>query len=86
MEIVVNMPDPFKDMSERIAHNEGQSFGGAYVIVPPTSNNLNISPIEVLVLDTQQDAAQFFMLLQTKIKTVLEQIDLEERKRAGFGR
>ncbi len=81
------MSDPFKDMSDRIDHNATEKFGGAYVIVPPSSPEMPIEPIEVLVLDTSMDAAQFFMLLQTKIKTVLDRIEQEERRRMGaFGR
>jgi hypothetical protein len=81
------MSDPFQAMSERLARNTSEKFGGAYVIVPPSSPELTIEPIEVLVLDTQQDAAQFFMLLQAKIRTILERIEQEERRRmSAFGR
>lgn len=72
----------FHAMGYRIEANDKESFGGAYVILPPG----NRPPIEVLVLDSQQDAAQFFMLLQAKIKTALDQIEADERKSMVFGR
>lgn len=72
------MPDnalPFRNMSQRIEHNEQGGFGGAFVIVPPDG----AAPMETLILDATSDAAQFFMLLQARITTRLKEIEEAER-------
>lgn len=75
--------DLFKKMAALIEQNEGSTFGGAYVIIPPGQD---AKAMEVLVLDTQQDQAQFFMLLHAKVQSALQQIDDQQRKAQMYGR
>ena len=75
--------DRFRQMAERIDHNAASSFGGAYVIIPPKGA---FTPWEVLVLDTQEDPAQFLMLLQAKISAMMDELRAKEAQQGGFGR
>ena len=70
----------FTAMAERIIHNAGADFGGAFVIVAPGGDPI----MESLVLDPKQDVAHFFMLLSTKIQQALEEIKQREA-RSHFG-
>lgn len=73
--------DRFHKMGERIAHNAGVSqFGGAAVIIPPGGGE----PIEVLILDSQGDVAQFWGTIKGRIAMVLQ--NLEDQAKMGFGR
>lgn len=70
----------FHKMGERITHNaEVSQFGGAAVIIPPGGGE----PIEVLILDSQGDVAQFWGTIQTRIQLVLQQ--LQDQRAMGFG-
>lgn len=71
----------FGAMAKRIVHNAGQSFGGAFVIVPP-----NGDPIETLILDAKQDPAQFWSLIKTRCDIALQEIDERQRTTRPFGR
>lgn len=70
----------FAGMAERIRHNAEAQFGGAFVIVDPSGDAL-----ETLVLDATSDAAQFYMVLQTRITNKLKEIEEKERL-TQFGR
>ncbi len=74
--------DPFTKMAERIALNEGATFGGACVIVPPGDT----TPIEMYVLDSAQDPGQFWSTLKTRIEMAILEIDTKKRMEAGYGR
>lgn len=79
-----NEHDPslqFDAMAKRIVHNAGQSFGGAFVIVPP-----NGDPIETLILDAKQDPAQFWSLIKTRCDLAISEIDEHQRQARPFGR
>lgn len=69
---------PFKEMAEAIEHNAEQGFGGAVVVVPPSSGG---DPISILILDSQGDPAQFWSTIQTRISIVLD--TLKDRSRPG---
>lgn len=74
---MTDTPDaPFSKMAERIAHNAGSTFGGAFVIVPP---GLDAVPVEILFLDPNPNPAQFWGTIQAKAQMALA--DLEERQR-----
>jgi len=70
-------------MAERLNHNPDSPFGGCFVVVPPNEGG---DPIETLILDSKQDAAQFWMLLKTKCDIALGELDQKQRQAATFGR
>ena len=74
--------EPFTKMAERIALNEGATFGGACVIVPPGET----TPIEMYVLDSAQDPGQFWATLKTRIEMAVLEIDEKKRMAMGYGR
>ena len=76
-------PARFRAMAEAIERNEGGSFGGCFVIIPPDDGG---EPIETLILDSKQDLAQFWNAVITKCQIMLA--DVEQKQRAGqaFGR
>jgi hypothetical protein len=76
----------FQDMADRIRHNAGQSFGGAFVVIPPVNNGGD--PLETLILDSKQDPAQFWTLLKVKCDLAIGELDQRARnQQAGaFGR
>lgn len=71
--------DRFHKMGDRISHNVGVAqFGGAAVIIPPGGGE----PIEVLILDSQGDVAQFWGTIKGRIAMVLQ--SLEDQAKMGF--
>lgn len=75
--------DRFRKMADAIDKNAEGSFGGAFVVVPPVEAG---EPLETLILDTKQDAAQFWMLLKTKCDIALGELDAKQRTQSTFGR
>lgn len=73
----------FTRMAARIEANKCESFGGAFVIVPPSDGG---SVIDTLVLDNRQDATQFWILLKSKCDTALVELDQKQRQQSTFGR
>ena len=73
----------FQRMAERMSVNGNEAFGGAFVVVPPENGG---DPIETLILDSKQDAAQFWMLLKTKCDIALGELDAKQRQASTFGR
>ena len=78
----MNNAEPFTKMAERITHNEGATFGGACVIVPPGET----TPIEMYVLDSAQDPGQFWATILTRIQTAIHDSDQKKLANQGFGR
>lgn len=76
-------PQRFRAMADAIERNEGDIFGGAFVVVPPPEAG---DPLETLILDSKQDPAQFWMLLKTKCDIALGQLDQKQRAGQAFGR
>lgn len=74
----------FRKMADQIERNADSKFGGAYVIIPP--GDYDVGPLSVLLIDSRQDAANFFNLLDWRTKTVLAEIDAKQRQMTGFGR
>jgi len=72
--------DPFRRMADRIEKNADATFGGAVVIVPPSYAG---DTIELLMLDAQGDAAQFWGTIATRIQIILKSLDDQRR---GFPR
>lgn len=74
---------PFAAMAEQIRHNGAQSFGGAFVIVPPAIGG---EPIVTLVLDPKQDPILFWASVKSKIDMVLAQLEEAARGHQAFRR
>lgn len=73
----------FRQMADRIDHNQDGSFGGAVVIVPPGDGE----PINLLMLDPSQDIVSFWMTLQTKVQATIATLDESARRQnTQFGR
>lgn len=70
----------FDAMAARIRHNGSDSFGGAVVVVPPVNAG---EPFETLILDSKQDAGQFWSLLKVKCDMALAELDGQQRQQ-GF--
>lgn len=73
----------FDAMAARIRLNKDNSFGGAFVIIPPDNGG---EPIVTLILDDKQDPAQFYTLLKVKAEAQIVQIDQLARQQGGYGR
>jgi len=74
--------DRFRKMADAIERN-ADNFGGAFVVVPPKDAG---DPIETLILDVRQDAAQFWILLKSKCEAEIAKADQQQRAQQGFAR
>lgn len=72
----------FDKMAERIRHNKDAAFGGACVIIPPTGG----APLEVLILDSTSDLAQFYSTIATRLQIALETLKEQNAAASAFGR
>jgi len=72
----------FTEMAEAMSLNGNRNFGGAFVVVPPQGGE----PINTLILDSNQDPAQFWAILKTKAEMALAGLDEQQRNQTGFGR
>ena len=81
--MMIDRGEPFFQMRERISKNTTDTFGGAFVVVPPEGGG---DPLETLILDSKQDPAQFWNLLMTKCQIMLAELDQKQRSNASFGR
>ncbi len=77
------LSEPFTKMAERIDKNEGESFGGAFVIVPPTGAG---EPMQAVTFNTGTDPAAFWMLLQAQINVTLENLKSQQASPYGMPR
>ena len=75
------LADRFRAMATSIELNGVSTFGGAFVIIPPENGG---DPLHTLVLDTKQDAAQFWILLKSKAETEIRNVDAKASQQ-GFG-
>ena len=73
----------FRKMAERIDHNKDAGFGGACVFVPPQGMG---DPIEILILDTGSEAAQFYSTVATRIQLTLDKLQNQNQASSVFGR
>lgn len=76
--------ETFDRMSKLLTDNTSAGFGGAAVIVFPSSavGGPTIEPIEMLILDPKCDVAQFLATLKTRLEMVQQEIQGPQR----FGR
>ena len=73
----------FRLMAARIDLNADTSrFGGAVVIIPPEGGG---EAIEILMLDSTANAAQFFGQIQTRITIQVQEAQERARIAQGFG-
>ena len=81
---MTDIADRFTKMAEALQHNADAGFGGAFVIVPPRDGG---DALETLILDNKQDAAQFWILLQSKCQAQIAALDSANRQvQAGYRR
>lgn len=73
---------PFDLMHHRIVHNAANAFGGAAVIVPPEGGG---ESIEILLLDSKGDPAQFWSTVRSRIEIKLAELDAAQRNQTAFG-
>lgn len=71
-----DMAEPFTRMANKVRHNVDNGFAGAFVIVPPTGD-----PIEVLILEV--DANEAVIWGQIKARIEMKLADLEDAQRRG---
>lgn len=68
--------DLFRRMADDIDRNVDAGFGGAFVVVPPSSGG---EPFENLVIGSQ-DPADFYILLKSKAEAQIRAIDVLARQ------
>jgi hypothetical protein len=72
---------PFARMAARITHNAAEGFAGAFVIMPPTGD-----PIEVLILEPAANEAVIWGQIKARIEMKLADLDdAQRRSQAGWG-
>ena len=67
----------YRAMADRLDHNATDTFGGACVIIPPAGGG---DPIELLMLDSKGDPAQFWATISTRIQIVLEDLKVKQQQ------
>lgn len=84
MPIPTGTAKPFEKVAEDILHNTDRAtFGGAAVIVPPEGGG---DPIELLVLSSTGDPAEFWILLKTRVDAQIQAVDQATRTKAAYPR
>jgi hypothetical protein len=76
-----NKSDRFRAMADAIDLNEGKPFGGAVVIIAPGDD----SPIEMLILDSREDALQFYMSIKTMAEVAYNDLLIKRQNNKVFG-
>jgi hypothetical protein len=75
--------DYFRKMADRIDHNKDAGFGGACVFIPPQGMG---EPIEILILDTGSEAAQFYSTVATRLQITLDKLQSQNQVAGTYGR
>lgn len=70
----------FAAMAERIVKNKDESFGGAFVVVPPAGAG---EPLQALVINAGVDGAMFWQVLQAQITVALGNIQQQQANPYG---
>jgi hypothetical protein len=73
--------DRFRKMADQIEANKEYPFGGAFVMVPPQ----DLEPVELLILDTRQNAHQFYANIKTLGEERAMLLGEEELRRKAYG-
>jgi hypothetical protein len=77
----VHPADAFETMALTIRHNEGGSFGGAIVIVPPDGGGV---PIEILTLDRTITPGDFYAMLMSRLQGIISELDVRSRQQQNY--
>lgn len=76
--------DRFRAMADRIEKNEGDTFAGAVVIIPPAEGG---DPVEILQLDAKPSPSEFWGLVKFKADSAMHDLGNATRMgQAGFRR
>lgn len=71
-------------MADHIDRNKDANiFGGLAVIIPPAGGG---APVEILFLDKDGDAGQFYSTVQTRITMRITDLQDQQRVAQAFGR
>lgn len=73
----------FEAMAARIRHNADAKFGGACVIIPPEGGG---EPIEVLLLDSSGNIAQFWSAVVSRSQSTMEELKMTQDRLQGLRR
>lgn len=71
----------FREMADRMELNADGAFGGCFVVIDPNGNI-----IKTLILDSNQDPAQFWGVIKSKCDMALNGLDEQMRNAGAFGR
>ncbi len=71
----------FRKMADLIEANKDFPFGGAFVMVPPQG----LDPVELLVLDTRQSAAQFYSTIEVLGRERFSKMAEDELHKKAYG-
>ena len=72
---------PFARMASKIKHNVSNGFAGAFVIVPPVGD-----PVEVLILEADANEAVIWGQIKARIEMKLADLeDAQRRSQSGWG-
>lgn len=76
-----DMAEPFSRMANKIRHNAAEGFAGAFVIMPPSGE-----PIEVLILEPAANEAVIWGQIKARIEMKLADLeDAQRRGQSGWG-
>ena len=75
--------DYFRKMADRIDHNKDAGFGGACVFIPPQGMG---EPLEILILDSAVEGAQFYSTVATRLQIALEKLQSQNQMAGTYGR
>lgn len=70
-----------RKMADHLDRNKEANFGGCAVIVPPSTTET----IEVLILDSNGDAAQFIATILTRIQNIQIEMAAQAKRQQAFG-
>ncbi len=76
---VTKLAQELREMADRMEKNADGNFGGAFVVIDPAGN-----VVKTLIIDSKQDAAQFWSILKTKCDMALGSLDEAIRQSRGF--
>jgi hypothetical protein len=77
----IDMAEPFARMANKIRHNAEHGFAGAFVIMPPSGES-----IEVLILEPASNEAVIWGQIKARIEMRLADLEDQQRRgQAGWG-